>query len=441
MSAARPPHRAQPGRTGAGQPAGAVLRVAGRQVRFTVGALILAVIAAVVSALSLPATAPDRPAWAYVAAAVVIAVGVLGSLGAHDAGHALAGRARRGTRRQPVRALTIGFAGSSHAPEPAASVPASPAALGRAAASGPLASLIVALAAGAAAAGLAFTGADELVMIVLAVLAVLNGGIMVLSLLPGAGADGTRLLRALAWARSGDSTRAALMAARGGQWTGAALMLAGLVLVVAGVLAGLWVALIGILAFTSSRSEVRRLAVVSALGGLLVREIAGTARGSLPAWQTVAEFIAARQTPDGRSEAAGPSDDSADRAAPADHATAVALHAFDGSAAGVVTLSQVAAVPVERRADTRLRDVATPVAQLMTTTADEPLARLLQRMPVWPASPAAAHTLGHALILAADGSPAGVLTPADFGRATQFGWLHRADHRPGGPGPAGRKAA
>ena len=412
MAATRSPQPQQPGRTGAGQPAGAVLRVAGRQLRFTVGALVLAGAAALLSVLSLPGTVPDRPAWAYVAAAVVIAVGVLASLAVHEAGHAFAGHARGGPAPAGPQPLTVGFGGSSHSPAQGAAAAQSPAALGRAAASGPLVSLVAALAAGAAAAGLGLAGTAGLVMIVLIVIAILNASIAVLSLLPGAGPDGTRIVRALAWARTGDSSRGAVLAARAGQWTGAALTLGGICLVAAGWIAGLWIALIGILAFTSSRSEVRRLAVISSLSGLLVRDVADAGRIALPAWQTVSEFVAARADPARESHAAVN-----------EHATAYALYAFDGSAAGVVTLGQLAGVPVERRAEARLRDVATPVEQLVTASADEPLAGLVQRMPVRPVSPAAAYTVGHVLILAADGSPAGLLTPADFGRASQLGWL------------------
>jgi hypothetical protein len=38
--------------------------------------------------------------------------------------------------------------------------------------------------------------------------------------------------------------------------------------------------------------------------------------------------------------------------------------------------------------------------------------------------PAALHTAGHALVLGDDGSPAGLLTPADMARAQQVGALY-----------------
>ena len=51
----------------------------------------------------------------------------------------------------------------------------------------------------------------------------INGLLAVANLVPGAGLDGGRIVRALAWARSGDPIRAGLIAARFGQVSGAIL--------------------------------------------------------------------------------------------------------------------------------------------------------------------------------------------------------------------------
>jgi CBS domain-containing protein len=104
--------------------------------------------------------------------------------------------------------------------------------------------------------------------------------------------------------------------------------------------------------------------------------------------------------------------------------TAFPLRDFDGRPAGLLTLSQLATVPADRRESVRLSEVATPIAHVVTTTLDEPLNDLVARLPVRPGVPAALHTAGHALVLDADGAPAGVLTPADFARASQLGALH-----------------
>ena len=93
-------------------------------------------------------------------------------------------------------------------------------------------------------------------------------------------------------------------------------------------------------------------------------------------------------------------------------------------------------VPEDQRDVARLRDVATPLAHVVTTSADEPLASLLGRLAVWPRVPAAVHTAGYALVLNPDGGLAGLITPADLSLATQRGSLrrrtgHHADQRAG----------
>ena len=108
---------------------------------------------------------------------------------------------------------------------------------------------------------------------------------------------------------------------------------------------------------------------------------------------------------------------------------------FDGQLSGLMTLTQLLAVPADRRDGTRLSQVATPVAYLAFTTLDEPLTELRARVSVGPASPAALHTAGHALVLGPSGELAGLLTPADFARAAQFGALRSATAG-AGPGHA-----
>ena len=111
-------------------------------------------------------------------------------------------------------------------------------------------------------------------------------------------------------------------------------------------------------------------------------------------------------------------------------ASAIPLRDVDGRLAGMVTLSQLAAVRAEHRDATRLSDVATPMTHVVTTTPDEPLSAVLAHMAVRPTVLAALHTLGHALVIGDDGSVVGVLTPADLTRARQVGALY-AGQRPG----------
>ncbi len=382
-------------------------RMTGMTVRITAGGYLLAAFAALVSGLSLAGAAPGRASAAYVAAGIGVAILLVGSVAIHEAGHILVAR-RYGA---PARDILVGFFGPAQ--HGGADLPG-PRAQWRAALAGPAASLALAALAGGSAAGLDALGIDRLPMLILGYTAVANAAFGLLSLLPGTGPDGGRIVRALTWARTGNPAKADLVSARAGQITGVALVAGGLVLFVGpGYLAGLWLTLIGVLAFATSRAQARRSLVAGALAGLEVSDILppGVAEpDSQPAWQTVATFL----------EAQGLSG-----AQPGRAAAVYPLHDFDGRPAGLLTLIQLAAVPAERRDAVRLRDVATPRAHLVTTTPDEPLTSLIGRMSGWPAIPAAVHTAGHALVLGPDGELAGVVTPADLARAAQLGALRQ----------------
>ena len=234
----------------------------------TGGGYLLAAFAALVSGLSLAGTAPGRGSAAYLAAGVAVAILLVGSVVIHEAGHILVAR-RHGA---PARDITVGFFGPAQ--HGGAELPG-PRAQWRVALAGPAASLALAVLAGGSAAGLAVLGIDRLPMLILGYTAVANAALGVLSLLPGPGPDGGRIVRALTWARTGNPAKADLVTARAGQVTGAVLVAAGLTLFAGpGYLAGLWLALIGVLVFASSRAQVRRSLVATALAGLRVSDVA-----------------------------------------------------------------------------------------------------------------------------------------------------------------------
>jgi CBS domain-containing protein len=276
-------------------------------------------------------------------------------------------------------------------------------------------SLLLGLAGAAVAVLASELGAGLLVVAAAAATAWINGLLAAANLVPGAGLDGGRIVRALAWARSGDPTRAGLIAARFGQVSGAILTAAGVTALALGHLTGLWFTVIGLLMVGASRAEASQVRTSAALAGVRVRDIlppdgglAPTARG----WETVEAFL------DQQSLAGG---DGSRLGHPA--STAYPVRDFDGELSGLVTLGQLLAVPAGHRAGTRLSRVATPASYLTFTTLDEPLtglrARLAHGRQSHPPSPAALYTTGHALVLGPSGELAGLLTPADFARAAQ----------------------
>ena len=360
-------------------------------------------LAVVVSTLSLGAAAPGWPASAYAAATAGVVVLLLASMIGHELAHAAAAR-RHGAR---CGEIWVGFfGGTAHSRY----LLPTPRAQWRVAAAGPAVSLAAAGISVAAAAGLSALGAGQLAVLVFAAAALINVVLGVASLLPGAGLDGGRIIGALAWARTGDPVRAGLAAARTGQVTGAALAAAGLVALALGYIAGVALGLIGLLMISASRAEARRMLLTAALAGLRVRDILPPAPvAAIASWQTVRAFL-----------------DDQMRAGPAGSAAAAfALRDVDGGLAGILTLSQLAALPPGHRETARLSEVATPIAHVVTTTPDEPLTGLLARMAVRSAIPAALHTVGYALVLGDDGALAGVLTPAHIARAAQVGALYR----------------
>jgi Zn-dependent protease len=391
----------EPGRPASG------MRIAGFTIRLTTGAYFLAMLAGVASALGLREAAPGWPVGAYFAATVGVVVLFLASMIGHELAHAVT------ARRNGFRALEISvgfFGGSTHGKY---QLP-TPRAQWHAAAAGPAVSLAAAGVSAAMAVGISAFGAGQLAVTVFAFAAWINAFIGVVSLLPGAGLDGGRILGALVWAHTGDPVRGRLASARTGQVTGAALMAAGLLTVVLGYIGGLWIALMGLLVIGTSRAEARQAMYTAELSGLRVRDVLPPGPvAAAYSWQTVRAFL----------DDGGPAP--VQRGLTGSAATAFPLRDVDGGLAGVVTLSQLAAVRADRRDTTRLSDVATPIAQVVTTTPDEPLTGLLARMAVRPTILAALHTVGHALVLGDDGALAGILTPADMARARQVGALYR----------------
>jgi Zn-dependent protease len=377
-------------------------------------------------ALVLPDVAPGLPAVAYLAATAALVIGFLASLIGHELAHAVVARRHGATAAE----ITIGFfGGTAHGRHEYAT----PRGLWRAAAAGPASSLILAAASAGIALGLTAVDAGPLPTAVFAAFAWINIVLAVLNLLPGAGLDGGRLIQALAWARSGNRDQAAITAARVGQAAGAVLLTGGVAALALGYLDGIWAALIGLAMIGTARAQAREVQAITALAGLHVRDVmARSGSAGIPGWHTVQSFLddAAGGTEARGTEARGTEAGGAGAPPGVIGASAFPLRDFEGHAAGLLTLSQLALVPAGQRDRLRLTDVATPVADVVTTTPDEPLGQLLARLSIRPAIPAALHTAGHALVLTDDGAPAGVLTPDDFRRATQAGWLARGRQGP-----------
>src|SRR5439155_8118386 len=115
---------------------------------------------------------------------------------------------------------------------------------------------------------LAAAGVGGLAAGTLAWLAVMNGGLGVFNLLPGAPLDGGRMLQAILWRRHGDRARAAVTAARAGQGLGAVLIALGLLgFLFAANTGALWTGLIGWFVLAAAGGEARLAGLRARLGG------------------------------------------------------------------------------------------------------------------------------------------------------------------------------
>ena len=353
----------------------------------------------------LPGLVPGLAPSAYWLAGAVATGLFLGSLLAHEVGHALVAR-RAGLR---VRGITLWMLGGVAQLE---DEPASPRDDLRVAIVGPAVSLALAVGFGVSAVGLAALGAPTLAVAVLGWLAVGNVALAVFNLIPAAPLDGGRVLRALLWRRHGNRTRAAVTAATAGQVAGGILIAYGLLGVVTGWGIGtLWTVLIGWFLVGAARQEREQTVARHGLLGVRVGDIMTPTRVLAPAWFTVDALL--------RDQAAAWH--------PAGAPAALPLRSFDGQPAGVVTVAALESVPPAERHLVRAGDVAVPAWAVAVTGPDEPVSGLLGRL---------RGGAGIAVVIAG-GELVGVVTQADIVRAVTPG-LGPSGSRPAHPTTAGR---
>jgi Zn-dependent protease len=357
-------------------------RIAGIPVGASWSALLIAaLIAWSLAGRLLPVQAPGLTPAAYWLAGAAGAALFLGSLLAHEIGHALVAR-RAGLR---VRAITLWLLGGVAQLE---DEPASPRDELRIAIVGPAVSLALAAGFGLAAATVSVAGGPAVAVAVAVWLAVANLALALFNLLPAAPLDGGRVLRGLLWRRHGSRVRASVTATRAGVWVGGALVGYGLL----GTLTGwgfgsLWTALVGWFLVTAARQE-REFAILRHdLSGLRAGQVMTPAPAAAPAWFTVDAFLRNYVQPW--------------------QPEALPLRTFDGRPAGVVTTAALHQVPPERRHIVRAGDVAIPLEDLVVVGPDQPVDDLAARL-------AGGRTVA---AVVAGGQLLGLVTPAALARA------------------------
>jgi CBS domain-containing protein len=214
----------------------------------------------------------------------------------------------------------------------------------------------------------------------------------VFNLLPGAPLDGGRLLRALLWWRYQHRARAGRVAARVGRVLGFVLIVLGFLEVVAGSFLGLWLAFVGWFIVAVATAE-GQLDQVEGLTGLQVGDVMEPTPTVLAEWWTVEQVLAQ----------AAPDDQLVARVFP--------LVDFAGQAAGALTVRDLERVPIERRAETRLRDIVrSRRAQPLLTRREALLTKIAGQL----------RQRGNiAIVVDDDIRPIGVLTADDLARVAQ----------------------
>ena len=170
-------------------------------------------------------------------------------------------------------------------------------------AAGPLATLVIGLVVFAAGAGLAGVHDFSRAMVfdvshvspaeaVLADICFINGLLLVFNLLPGLPLDGGRIVRALAWWRTGDRLRATRVTAITGRGLAYVLGAFGLYAFVQGsTLTGVWSVLIAFMIAQAARAELARGEVTSRIEHLHVSDVMDSEPVAIPADTPVTSAI------------------------------------------------------------------------------------------------------------------------------------------------------
>jgi Zn-dependent protease len=244
-----------------------IARIFGIEIRVQLGwAVVLALVAfiAVGQLNAVDPTLEDAVAWLL---GGIVAIGFFISSVSHDLAHALVAR-RRGI---DVRSIGVSFFGGATPLDPSSPDPGDDAAI---AASGPLVSLGI----GALFFGLlvvvVFVGKEfNAAAGVLSVLVFLNLVLGLVNLVPAYPLDGGRIVRDLAWRRSGSERSGWRAAWRTGRMTGLIVIGVGVVFLVSqGDMTGAFIALTGWFFVLSSNSVRDRIKLDDLVGGRVVRD-------------------------------------------------------------------------------------------------------------------------------------------------------------------------
>ncbi|HET9949461.1 MAG TPA: site-2 protease family protein [Longimicrobiales bacterium] len=210
-----------------------------------------------------PATLPGLGTGTYIAMGFAGSVLLFASILLHELAHSLVAR-RRGIAIHGITLFVFG--GLAHTAEEPRSADDELVIAGV----GPLVSLVL----GGVFLGLGAAGFGPAVSEVARYLGYINLVLAAFNLLPGYPLDGGRVLRALAWKRTGDFARASRLATAGGRWIGMGLIVLGVLEALAGaLLGGIWLVFIGMFLRSAAATAAGQHALEHALRGVRAADV------------------------------------------------------------------------------------------------------------------------------------------------------------------------
>ena len=331
-----------------------VARILGFEIRLHLSWLFIVAIVTVTVAGRLTAVQPGVAQTAAWIVGLVASLVFLLTVIAHELAHAVVARRDGATNR----VLVIHFIGSQAVVDVVASTPRAEAAIALA---GPLVSLLIGvLLAGAAIASLAIGDWIGPIADVLMIVAVLNLLLAGVSIVPAFPLDGARIVRAVAWARSGDQRSGTRAAGAVGRYAGRGALIIGLGIILTGeTVDGLMVGLIGWFLMASARSVDRWLVLDELVQGMSVGE----------AMEQGLETISPQLTLD--TFASGLLDGTVTPALPVIR---------DDVLVGIVGLAQVRAISPRNWPSTRTEDVMVSEPAMPTASPDDRLTDALEQL-------------------------------------------------------------
>jgi Zn-dependent protease len=349
-----------------------------------------------VSDLVLPTYHPHNSTGLYWAVGIATTVVFFASLLMHEVSHAVVAR-HNGVG---VRRITLWLFGGVSELESEALTPGADF---RIAVVGPVTSLVIAGVFGAIA--LSFhqgRGAEGVVIAAIGWLAWMNLLLGVFNLIPGAPLDGGRVLRALVWRRSGDRAHAATVATQSGEVFGYLFIVVGVLEFVTVSIFGLWLVFMGWFLLIAARTEQSSVVMRSSLANVRVDDVMTAHPTTFDPTMTVADLV--------------------DHELYRLHFGTFPLVEADGTLFGLTTVARVRHVPPDRRASTRLIDVAVPLRDVPVGSPGTPVVDLLARMQSSPD--------GRALVTDEKGQLVGVVSPTDVARYVQWCMLQTQGRAP-----------